>query len=63
MSRRSREIKVIIHPPEDKKSMEAIQNTIDELYARIIENKLSKTNLTLKEKEYVVRKVIDGLSI
>lgn len=63
MSRRLREIKVIIHPPEDQKSIEAIQNTTDELYARIIENKLSKTNLTLKEKEYVVRKVIDGLSI
>lgn len=63
MSRRSREIKVIIHPPEDQKSIEAIQNTTDELYVRIIENKLSKTNLTLKEKEYVVRKVIDGLSI
>ena len=54
---------MIIYPPEDQKSIEAIQNTTDELYARIIENMLSKVNLTPKEKEYVVRKVIDGLSL
>lgn len=62
MARKQKDIKVILHPPEDQKSIEAIQEATNQLFARIIENTLSKSNLSPAEKECVVRRVIANLA-
>lgn len=61
MARKQQTIKVILHPPEDQKSLDALQETTTLLYAEIILNKISKVDLTPDEKEYVVRRVIEQL--
>ncbi|MGN1120046.1 MAG: hypothetical protein ACI4Q4_06785 [Oscillospiraceae bacterium] len=61
MARKPQNIKVILHPPEDQKSLDALQETTTLLYAKIILNKISKFDLTPAEKEYVVRRVIEEL--
>ena len=62
MARKRQDIKVILHPPEDQKSIEALQDATNQLFARIIENTLSKADLTPAEKECVVRRVIAELA-
>lgn len=61
MARRVHNIKVIIHPLDDVRSLELIQEATNDLYARIIENKLSTVDLSSTEKEYIVRQVIQKL--
>lgn len=61
MARKQQTIKVILHPPEDQKSLDALQETTNLLFAEIILNKISKFDLTQDEKEYVVRMVIEEI--
>lgn len=61
MTRKQTKIKVIIHAPEDQLSLDSLQEATNQLFARIIENKLSVTYLTSVEKEHVIRQVIAGL--
>ena len=57
--RKQQNINVIVHWPEDQKSKDAT----NQLFVKIIENRLSRTNLSTTEKECVVRRVISGLEI
>ena len=61
MARKQQTIKVILHPPEDQKSLDALQETTNLFFAEIIMNKISKFDLTQDEKEYVARRVIEEL--
>ena len=61
--RKQQNINVIVHWPEDQKSMDVIQDATNQLFVKIIENRLSRTNLSPTEKECVVRRVISGLEI
>lgn len=61
--RKQQKINVIVHWPEDQKSMDVIQDATNQLFVKIIENRLSRTNLSPTEKECVVRRVISGLGI
>lgn len=61
--RKQQKINVIVHWPEDQKSMDVIQDATNQLFVKIIENRLSRTNLSPTEKECVVRRVISGLEI
>ena len=57
--RKQQNINVIVHWPEDQKS----KDVTNQLFVKIIENRLSRTNLSTTEKECVVRRVISGLEI
>ena len=61
--RKQQNINVIVHWPEDQKSKDVIQDATNQLFVKIIENRLSRTNLSPTEKECVVRRVISGLGI
>ena len=61
--RKQQNINVIVHWPEDQKSKDVIQDATNQLFVKIIENRLSRTNLSTTEKEWVVRRVISGLEI
>lgn len=61
--RKQQNINVIVHWPEDQKSIDVIQDATNQLFVKIIENRLSRTNLSPTEKECVVRRVISGLEI
>lgn len=61
MPKKQQEINVILHPPDDPKSLDALQKIADEFYARLIERDLSKADLTPEEKEYVIRQVAANL--
>ncbi len=61
--RKQQNINVIVHWPEDQKSKDVIQDATNQLFVKIIENRLSRTNLSQTEKECVVRRVISGLEI
>ena len=61
--RKQQNINVIVHWPEDQKSKDVIQDATNQLFVKIIENRLSRTNLSTAEKECVVRRVISGLEI
>lgn len=61
MPRKAPEIKIIIHMPEDKASLDALQESTDELFCRIVEKKFRNANLTDKERAYVVRRITENL--
>lgn len=61
--RKQQNINVIVHWPEDQKSKDVIQDATNQLFVKIIENRLSRKNLSTTEKECVVRRVISGLEI
>lgn len=63
MGRKSQYINIIMHPPEDQQSIDEIQEATNDLYAYIIEKKLSKCDLTSEEREYVVRTVLGSLAV
>ncbi len=57
MSQKNRSINVIIHAPEDEASLRLLQEATDELYVKIISDKLAKTDLTYEEKQEVLNKL------
>ena len=61
MPRKPQEINVIIHMPEDKKSLEALQEKTDTLFCHIVEKKLRNANLTPEERLYVVKQITEKL--
>lgn len=63
MGRKSQYINIIIHPPEDQQSIDEIQEATNDLYAYIIEKKLSRCDLTPEEREYVVKTVLGSLAV
>ncbi len=62
MSRKKQPINIILHPPEDQKSLDALQEITDNLFAMIIMKRLSNSDLTLEEKKYVIKQVVANLA-
>lgn len=62
MPRKAPEIKVIIHMPEDKASLDALQESTNELFCHIVEKKFRNLNLTDKERAYVVKRITENLN-
>ncbi len=62
MSRKKQPINIILHPPEDQKSLDDLQEITDNLFAMIIMKRLSNSDLTLEEKKYVIKQVVANLA-
>lgn len=61
MPRKAPEINVIIHMPDDKKSLEALQEKTNALFCHIVERKFRNANLTAEERSYVVGRIVESL--
>lgn len=55
MPSKQKEIKAVMHMPEDKASLDALQEHTNKFFAQIVERKLRNTDLTTDEKMYVAR--------
>lgn len=60
---RQQKINVIIHMPEDQKSLDALQDKTNELFCKIAEKKFRNANLSSEEQIYVVKKIIENLKL
>lgn len=54
-------INVIIHMPDDKGSLDALQEKTNKLFCRIVEKKFRNANLSSEERAYVVKKITENL--
>ena len=58
MARKSNEIKIIWHEPAEKN----VQQAVDDLYIKIIIDKLSASGLTYDEQKVALKKVLFSVS-
>lgn len=58
---KQQKINIIIHMPEDKKSLDALQEKTNELFCRIVEKKFRNADLSPEERAYVVKKITEEL--
>lgn len=61
MSRRVQEINVIIHMPEDKESLDALQEKTNALFCHIVDKKFRNADLTSEERSYVISRIVEEL--
>lgn len=61
MPRKAQEINVIIHMPEDKESLDALQEKTNALFCHIVEKKFRNANLTAEERSYVIGQIVENL--
>lgn len=61
MPRKTHEINIIIHMPEDKESLDALQEKTNALFCHIVEKKFRNAGLTSEERSYVVNKIVEDL--
>ena len=57
MVRKSNKINVILHEPEDEQTRENVQQSFDDLYVKIVVDKLSASGLTYEEQIAVLKKL------
>lgn len=57
MARKSCNINVILHEPEDEQTRENVQQSFDDLYIKIVVDKLSASGLTYEEQIAVLKKL------
>lgn len=62
MARKSNEIKIIGHEPAEKQTSENVQQAVDDLYIKIIIDKLSASGLTYDEQKVALKKVLFSVS-
>lgn len=62
MGRRIQKINVVIHEPEDTQVCENVQQAVDDLYIKMIVDKLSSSGLTYDEQKGVLKKVLAYVS-
>lgn len=62
MGRRIQKINVVIHEPEDTQVCENVQQAVDDLYIKMIVDKLSSSGLTYDEQKEVLKKVLAYVS-
>ena len=62
MARKSNEIKIIWHEPAEKQTRENVQQAVDDLYIKIIIDKLSASGLTYDEQKVALKKVLFSVS-
>lgn len=61
MPRKTQEINVIIHMPEDKDSLDALQEKTNALFCHIVGKKFRNTDLTSEERKYIVSRIVEDL--
>lgn len=57
MARKSCNINVILHEPADEQTRENVQQSFDDLYLKIVVDKLSASGLTYEEQIAVLKKL------
>ena len=57
MPKKQKEIKIVMHIPEDQASLDALQEKTNRFFAGLVEKKLRNTDLTMDEKLYVVKEI------
>ena len=62
MARKSNEKKIIWHEPAEKQTSENVQQAVDDLYIKIIIDKLSASGLTYDEQKVALKKVLFSVS-
>ena len=58
MGRRIQKINVVIHEPEDTQVCENVQQAVDDLYIKMIVDKLSSSGLTYDEQKEALKRLI-----
>ena len=58
MGRRIKKINVVIHEPEDTQVRKNVQQAVDDLYIKMIVDKLSSSGLTYDEQKEVLKRLI-----
>ncbi|MDE6727745.1 MAG: hypothetical protein K2J80_07375 [Oscillospiraceae bacterium] len=58
---RQQKINVIIHMPEDQKSLDALQEKTNELFCKIAEKKFRNAKLTAAEQAYIIKQITVNL--
>ena len=58
MGRRIQKIYVVIHEPEDTQVRKNVQQAVDDLYIKMIVDKLSSSGLTYDEQKEVLKRLI-----
>lgn len=58
MGRRIQKINVVIHEPEDTQLCKNVQQAVDDLYIKMIVDKLSSSGLTYDEQKEVLKRLI-----
>lgn len=58
MGRRIQKINVVIHEPEDTQVRKNVQQAVDDLYIKMIVDKLSSSGLTYDEQKEVLKRLI-----
>lgn len=58
MGRRIQKINVVIHEPEDTQVCKNVQQAVDDLYIKMIVNKLSSSGLTYDEHKEALKRLI-----
>lgn len=61
MPHKTQEINVIIHMPEDKESLDALQEKTNALFCHIVKKKLQNTDLTSEERKYIVNRIVENI--
>ncbi len=61
MSRKVQEINIIIHMPEDKDSLDMLQEQTNKLFCHMVEKKFRNAYLTPQERSYVVKQITENL--
>ena len=57
MGRKSCSINVILHEPTDEQTRKNVQQAVDDLYIKIVVDKLSASGLTYDEQKAALKKV------
>lgn len=58
MGRRIQKINVVIHEPEDTQVCKDVQQAVDDLYIKMIVDKLSSGGLTYDEQKEALKRLI-----
>lgn len=58
MGRRIQKINVVIHEPEDTQVRKNVQQAVDDLYIKMVVDKLSSSGLTYDEQKEVLKRLI-----
>ena len=61
MPRKAQEINIIVHMPEDKESLDLLQEKTNELFCHMVEKKFRNANLTPQERSYVIKRITENL--
>lgn len=62
MSRKSCNINVILHEPADEQTRKNVQQVFDDLYIKIVVDKISASGLTYEEQKAALKNISTAVS-